>query len=199
MAGSKRLRSDINKLSCPRSASTADCMSGYCSLQANSLAIERGGAMNLTERSGGGRMMFEFLEACLPVGAEFGAHAALHESPAHRRRLALQLHQFAGIFGRHRVRNGGEQLRHLHDRTLQAAERRGERQRITGAVGRRAQKALARDARGDAADFGADGGVALGAGGEAVLFAVGGHGRHLIVTAAKVRCPTSPDPGLPTP
>ena len=144
---------------------------GILQLAGQRRTVERGGAMNLAERSGGGRVMFEFFEARLPVGAKFGAHAALDESPAHRRRLALQLHQFAGVFGRHRVGNGGEQLRHLHDRAFQAAERGRQRQRVTGAIRLGAEKTLAGHAGGNAADFGADFGVALGAGGEAVFFA----------------------------
>ena len=55
---------------------------------------------------------------------------------------------------------------------FKAAERRGERQRVAGAAARRAEETLARHARGDAADLGADIRVPAGAGGEAVFFAV---------------------------
>ena len=140
-------------------------------------AVERVGAVHLTERSRRRRVMFEALEFAFPGHAEFGVHAALDEGPAHRRRLALQLGQFGGVFRRQGIGDGGEQLRHLHDRTLQAAERGGEPDGIGGAVALRADQALADHARGDAADLAADIGVALGAGGEAVFFAVGGgHG-----------------------
>ncbi len=128
--------------------------------------------MHLAERSGRRRLMFEALEFFLPAGAKLGLHAPLDEGPAHGRRLALQLDQFAGVFRRQRVGNGGEQLRHLHDRTFEAAERGGERQRVAGAAARGAEEALAGHARGDAADLGADIGVPAGAGGEAVFFAV---------------------------
>ena len=112
-------------------------------------------------------------------------HAPLDESPAHRRRLTLQLHQLVGVFRRQRIGNGGEQLRHLHDRALEPAERRGKFERIGGAVERHAKEPRACEARGDAAKLRADAGIAPGAGREAVLFAVGGrhrraHSHHLI-------------------
>ena len=77
-----------------------------------------------------------------------------------------------GVFRRQRIGNGGEQLRHLHDRALQPAERRGKFERVAGAIERHAEKARAGKARGDAAHLRADAGVAPGAGGEAIAFAV---------------------------
>ncbi len=148
---------------------------GILQLAGQLFAVLRRGAMHLAERGRGRRVAFEIPELALPVGAKLGAHAALDESPAHRRRLALQLHQFVGVFGGQRVGNGSKQLRHLHDRAFQPAERRGQRQRIAGAVARGAHKALPGHARGHAADFATDIGVALGAGGEAIFFSVGGH------------------------
>ena len=74
--------------------------------------------------------------------------------------------------GGKRIRNGGEQLRHLHDRAFQPAERGGKLQRIGGAVERHAEEARAGKPRGSAAELRADFGVAARAGGEAVLFAV---------------------------
>ena len=150
---------------------------GILQLAGKLRAVERVGAVHLAERCRRRRMMFEALEFGFPVRAQLGVHSALDESPAHRRRLALQLGQLRGVFRRQRVGDGGEQLRHLHDRALQAAERGGEPDGVGGAILRHAEQPRARHARRDAADLGADIGVALGAGGEAVLFAVGGgHG-----------------------
>src|SRR3546814_8200583 len=59
-------------------------------------AIEAGGAVHLAERGGGRRLVLEGLEPRLPAGAELAAHTALHEGPAHRRRVGLELAQFLG-------------------------------------------------------------------------------------------------------
>ena len=133
---------------------------GILQLAGQRVAIERARAMHLAERGGGRRMMFEFGEFLLPVGAQLGAHAPLDEGPAHGRRLALQLHQFVGVFRRQRVRNGGEQLRHLHDRAFQPAERGGQFQRIAGAIELARRTARAGNARGDAADAACRPGIA---------------------------------------
>ena len=136
-------------------------------------AVERVGAMHLAERSGGRRLMLEACELLLPVGAELRHHPALDESPAHRRRFALQLLQFGGIFRRQEIRNGRHQLRDLHQRALQPAERRSNRGRLAGAVARAGEHAASGIARRDAAHIGADPGVTRRAGREAVFFAVG--------------------------
>ncbi len=133
------------------------------------------GAMHLPERSGGGGMVLELGEFLLPVGAELGGHAPLDEGPAHRRRLALQLHQLGGVFRRQRIGDGGHELGHLHDRPFEAAERRRELDGVLAAVEREAEQSRAREARRDAAHVGADARIAGGAGGETVGFAVG-HG-----------------------
>ncbi len=134
MAGSMRRWMANSHSSCLRSASTADCMSGYCSLQASGAPSMGGRPMDLAERGGGGRMVLEAREPALPVGAELGHHAALDEGPAHRRCIALQLGEFLGIFGRQGVGDGRHQLGDLHDRSLQAAERGGEFHRAAGAI-----------------------------------------------------------------
>ena len=100
--------------------------------------------------------MLEAREPLLPAGAELGHHAALDEGPAHRRRFALQLLQFGGIFGRQQIGNGRHQLRDLHQRAFEPAERAGKRARLAGAVGLAAEKPPSGIARRDAADIGAD-------------------------------------------
>ena len=118
-------------------------------------------------------MMLEIREFLLPVGAELGDHAALDEGPAHGRRLALQLHQLAGIFGRQRIRNGGHQLGDLHDRPLEPAERRRKLGGVPAAIEREPEQPCPGDARRHAAHIGADARIAGSAGGETIGFAVG--------------------------
>src|SRR5262244_794522 len=117
-------------------------------------------------------MVLEARELGLPVGTEFGAHATLDEGPAHGRRLALQLGELSRVFGRQHIRDGGHELRHLHDRTFEAAECSREFHGIAPAVERDAEEACAGKARSNAPDIGADARIARGAGGEAVLFAI---------------------------
>ncbi len=185
-------------LSCLRSASTADCMSGYCSLQASSAPSCAARAMHLPERGGRRRMMLEARELLLPVGAELGRHAPLDEGPAHRRRLALQLHQLGGVFGRQRIRDGGHELRHLHDRAFEPAERGRQFHRVLAAVEIEAEQPRAGDARRDAAHIGADARIARRAGGESVGFAVGGaHGVKIGLFTPWANCPESSARGFP--
>ena len=127
--------------SCRRSASTADCMSGILQLAGERLAVLRGGAVHLPEGGGGRRLQIEGAEPALPVRTELRLHPPLDEGRAHGRRLALQLLQLGGVFGRDQVRNGGEKLRHLHDRPLQAAERLGQHRRVRGVAARRGRRA----------------------------------------------------------
>ena len=77
-----------------------------------------------------------------------------------------------GVFRRQRVRDGGEELRHLHDRALEAAERLRQRRRIRGALPFEAEQPGTGDPRRDPADIRPDPRIAGGAGGEAVRFAV---------------------------
>ena len=129
-------------------------------------------AVDLSERRGRGGMVLELCELSLPVGPEFSAHAALDESPPHRRGLALQLGEFSGVFGRQRVRDGGQELRDLHDRAFEATERNRELRGVAIAIEVEPEQARTREPGGYAPDIGADPGVARGAGGEAVLFLI---------------------------
>ena len=85
-------------------------------------AIGEAGAVDLAETGGGGGFAAEFGKAALPVRAQFGGHAAADEGDAHRRGVRLQLREFGGVFGRQRVRHGGEELRDFHQRAFEAAE-----------------------------------------------------------------------------
>ena len=57
-------------------------------------------------------------------GPSSAHHPPLDEGPAHRRRFALQLLQFGGVFRRQQIGNGRHQLGDLHQRTFEIAERR---------------------------------------------------------------------------
>ena len=134
---------------------------GVLQLAGERAAVERFGAMHLAERGGSGRLMLEVCELLLPVGAELRLHAALDEGPAHRRRLALQLGELLDVFRRQRLGDGGEELRHLHDRALSA--RRAPRRAPAAFLARSSsipKKRAPAMPRGDAADIGADAGVA---------------------------------------
>ena len=132
--------------------------------------------MDLTERSGGGRMQVERTEALAPVAAELGHHAALDEGRAHRRGMRLELAQLVGIFWRQHVGNGGEQLRHLHDRSFQAAQCGGQGRRVLriAAAGIPAHKPRAGDPGRDAAHIGTHAGITRSARREAVALLLPG-------------------------
>ena len=149
---------------------------GILQLAGQRRAGEGGRAVHLAERGRGGGLEVEGAEAVLPVEAELGRHAAAHEGGPHGRGLVLQLGELLGIFGRDRVRDGGQELRHLHQRALEAAERLRERRRV-GGVAVAAEEPRPRHPGRDAADVGADAGVAGRAGGESVLFVIGHRGR----------------------
>ena len=95
---------------------------GILQLGGKRAAVMRARAMHLPERGRRRRLMLEAREFRLPVRPELRRHAPSHERPAHRRRLALQLAELGGIFRRQRLGDGGEQLRHLHDRTFQTRQ-----------------------------------------------------------------------------
>ena len=90
IAGFMRACKANTTLSWVRSASTADCMSGYCSLAA-SRRRRAPPPVHLSERSGGRRRHLEARKALVPLRTKLRQHASPHESRAHGRRLRLQL------------------------------------------------------------------------------------------------------------
>ena len=128
--------------------------------------------MHLAERGGRRRMVLEARKPPLPVGAELGHHAPLDEGPAHRRRVALQLGEFLGVFRRQRVGDGRQQLGDLHDRALQAAEGGRELDRTAGAIGFAPHQPGRGNPRCDPAHIGADPRITRRAGGKAVRFGI---------------------------
>jgi len=69
-------------------------------------------------------------------------------------------------------------LRHLHDRSLQAAERRRQIECVASMVELAAERPVGGDTRSDAADIDAHARIALGAGGEAIFLGVARRRRH---------------------
>src|SRR3546814_15847437 len=135
----------------------SDWSSDVCSSDLGEIAaIEAGGAVHLAERGGGRRLVLEGLEPRLPAGAELAAHTALHEGPAHRRRVGLELAQFLGVLARQGIGNGGEDLRRLHQRPLEAAERRLQVRGMPAAVEPTAKVTGAANLGGDPAHGGPD-------------------------------------------
>src|SRR3546814_10489152 len=65
--------------------------------------------MDLTEASGSGRGEIEGFVLRQPVRPQFGGHAPLDESLAHRRCVGLQLRQFLHIFLGQRVGDRSEE------------------------------------------------------------------------------------------
>ena len=128
--------------------------------------------MHLTERGGGRSLVLEAREAALPVGPKLSRHAPAHERPSHGRRLALKLGELGGIFGGERLGNGGEELRHLHDRAFEPAKRRGKSCGLAVAIRIEPKQPRACDAGSHASDIGADASIALHAGGQAIAFLV---------------------------
>src|SRR6266851_67252 len=142
--------------------------------------------MHLAQGCGARGGMVEALEAALPVGAELTDHPAPHERPAHRRRVGLQLDQLADIFLGQRVGDRGEELRHLHQGALDAAERGTQIGGVALAVDREAKIALAGEPRREATHRAADPRIAAHPAGKAVLvghvllkLAVGGKAKRI--------------------
>ena len=84
--------------------------------------IETDSLVNLPKRGRRNRLARKTLDLALPVGAKFCNHAAAREQPSHGRRIRLKAGQLVGIFRRQGVGDGGQDLRHLHDRALQPAK-----------------------------------------------------------------------------
>ena len=117
--------------------------------------------------------MGEARELSLPIGPKLRRHAPPHERPAHRRGLALKLTELGGIFGGERLGDGGEELRHFHDRALEAAKGRGKRGGIPLALRVEPEEPSCGDTGRHPADIGADPAIAERAGAESVLLLVG--------------------------
>ena len=154
-------------------------------------AVVSDSTVHLAEGGCGCGLALEIGEGRAPVGAELGGHAPLDEAPAHRRRPRLEGAECLGIFVGQAARDRREQLRDLHQRSLEAAERAPELGRVPLPVGGQTEIALARHAGGDAADRGADTRIAAYAPAQPVVLPFR-HDRPLGIPFAR------PDP-LPNP
>ena len=114
------------------------------------------GLVDLAERRRGRRLCAELVELAAPVRAKLRRHAPLYEGPPHRRRIALQLGKLHGVFGGQRIRNGGEKLRHLHERSLETAESGSQFGRIGATVELPPHQPCAGDLCRNATDIGPD-------------------------------------------
>ena len=128
------------------------------------------GAVNLAQARRRGGVLVERSIALLPFGTELGHHPALDEGPAHGRCIGLELAQLGHVFLGKGIGNRGHDLGHLHQWPLQPAERRRELGRMAVAIEPDSQIALARQARGQAADCGPNPGVAAHAARYVVVF-----------------------------
>ena len=115
-------------------------------------AVLQGRPVDLAEGCGRRSLALESPEPALPVGAQLARHAPAHEGPAHRRRIALQLRQFPCVFARQRLRHGRQELRHLHQRSLEAAQGGAQLGGVAFAVDPDAEIALAGHPGGQPAD-----------------------------------------------
>ena len=122
-------------------------MLGYCSLQASAATVVRGRAVHLAERGGGRGLEREILEPALPVRPQLGGHAPPHERPAHGRRLGLQLRELGGVLLGQGLGNRRQQLRDLHQRALQPAQRRPQLLGVAWLIDVDAEQALTGEAR----------------------------------------------------
>ena len=142
--------------------------------------------------------MAELLEVLLPVRSKFRRHPPLDEGPAHGRRIGLELAQLLDIFLRERIRDGGHDLRHFHQRPFQATECCLEVGGMLSLVDLDSQIALTGDARGKPAHGAADLGISLDAAGKGIAFAVVSHDPTLrdlspdrIISMARLSCDKS--------
>jgi hypothetical protein len=85
--------------------------------------------------------------------------------------MALQLGKLLGIFRRQKIRDGGHELRHLHQRTLEGAERIAEELRLRLEIALRGDQPAGGDAGHRRSHSGADAGIARQLAGEARLLA----------------------------
>ena len=96
---------------------------GVLQLARKLAAVMGPGAVDLAEGRGRGGDRLEGRETRAPVGAELARHAALDERPAHGWRVGLKLGELGRVFTRQRLGDRRHDLRDLHQRPLEAAER----------------------------------------------------------------------------
>ena len=85
--------------------------------------------------------------------------------------MALQLGELLGIFRGQQIGDGGHELRHLHQRTLERAERVAKQLRLRLEVALRRHQAAGGDTGNRRSHAGADAGIARQLAGEARLVA----------------------------
>ena len=78
--------------------------------------------MDLAKRCGGRGGEVEAGEPGRPIWSKLRRKPPFHKRRPHSRGVGLQLGEFRGELRRQQVGHGGENLRHLHQRTLELAE-----------------------------------------------------------------------------
>ena len=134
-AGFMRACSANTILSWVRSASTADCMSGYCSLAASARPSWPNARCTWPSDAEAAGCGSKLLKRC----AQSGPSSAIMRRRTNAGPIGgacdCSCDSSCGVLGRQRLGDGGQQLRHLHDRPLEAAERRGQRRGVLAVVG----------------------------------------------------------------
>ena len=115
-------------------------------------AVGQPSTMHLPQAGGGRGLLIERCKFRLPVRTEFAGHPAADEIPAHGGGVGLKLRQLRRVFGRQRVRHGGQKLRDLHQWPLEAAQDGLQVFRVGGPVRLDPEHTLAGHAGGNAAD-----------------------------------------------
>ena len=172
MAASMRRKSEKNKIELLQIRCHGRRHIGILQFHRKIMASQRPRLVHLTERCRCRRRMLEPLELGLPARAKFGPHTALDESPAHGRRFGLKLLKFGSVLGRHSIGNGGNELRHLHQRTFETAQSLRQRFGIRRVDFRSAEQSPPRHGRGNTAHRCTDTGIPAQAASEAVTFGI---------------------------
>ena len=143
-------------------------------------AVVGGRPVDLSQRGGGGGLVLERGEPLLPVRTQLGGHPPLDEGPAHRWRVGLELRQLRRVLLGQQIGYGGENLRHLHQRPLEPAQRRREFGGVLGTIDRETEEPPTGIPRGQSPDRGANPGVAADPAAQGILIAPI-PGRRLVV------------------
>ena len=135
-------------------------------------SIACGGAVDLTEGGRRGGLQLERAEAFPANLGRARSSSDASRTPPPWGRFALQLLQLGRVFGRDQIRHGRQELRDLHDRPLQAAERRCQGRSVRLRRAAAPEDPLPGQPGRHPAHIGADARIARRTGGKSVRFVV---------------------------
>ncbi len=144
--------------------------------------------VDLSKRGGGGGGALEAGEPLLPVRPQLRRHPALDEGPAHAGRVGLKLGEFLDVFLRQSVGDGGQDLRHLHQRPFQPAKRVPQFLRVLAAFEFETEIALTGEPRRQPAHRRGNPCIAGDPPAKRVLFSAICHGVKVVLQAAIDQC-----------